>query len=949
VLKNNIKKIFLVSFLTVNGLMANEPLFSRQWGLKNVGQSIFKNISDLERVKIIGTPGIDVEFIETESINSVEKEIIVAVLDSGIDLDHPEFKNKIWYNESLCKNAPNAKNLACQGYNFLDNNTNLSDDVGHGTHVAGIIAASKNGIGIQGVSDSRIKIMPLKVMSSKVSGFVYNGKLITDVIADAMNFAIKNGAKVINLSLGWPKIVDTAKIRAAFELAEAKNVVVVAASGNNNKDLPTFPCIYDTVICVGAIDNQGNLSDFSNHGSKVDLVAPGSSIVSTLPRDMESRTLRIKNYELKNGSSQAAPFVSGIIATGLLFNNQVSVKYLRHLIFLTSIGLKSDVEKFVNFGRVSMKNFVNSITKVNEQKFIRPLLKNITEIKFTKDKASLKLDIPFEYLNQDKEKEVEVCLKSKNDILVLESECQKIVLTNNSGIQKVSFLAQISDLNSDAHQEAKLLVNGTSYVFKFILTRELINDQNLIEYLVSDANFDEMAFINADRKLSKMIKVIDRHNLASANEYFYLDKNKQTKTETVIAILSSINKTYQVRQLPILKVNKVLSVHRKDINLDGKTDYMIYSLSEKKDELILSYFDENLNPLFKNNSDWFFPISLFEGLPIDGGIEKFEFVKKQTFLGLILVPQIFKEYELPESDNSKVILERVLGKDRHLFYLNPILSNQRVELDLRAIDSVKMTKLIRQKLNASTSDGLEFLKILPQNASEVAKGTIKVLLTHFNTDFKKYYEITFYDDQNFSLRLINTDFQFDDSIIYPVASFDRSNSYVLTSLLSRNIAEFFILNQDLNMTQLKNVELSFDNPVINLISMFQTPTDYVSLVETRYSIVAQDQNGDKLASLPVYRDSSFPGQNFSETLVPVFAEGKPGVFINSTLIVGDRLYVMTYSNNQLVRPAKWSVSIPTGCVPLQPEVAQNGSSTLSFLCSDSSKRVYVKQLPLIEE
>ncbi|MGZ3806477.1 MAG: S8 family peptidase, partial [Bacteriovorax sp.] len=276
-----------------DSLVVNDPLYSKQWALKNNGQVILKNISDLERVRNPGIPGNDINWVDTSAIATSKKDLIVAVLDSGVDIDHPDLKDRIWYNDKLCTNAPNAKNLPCNGFNFLDGNNNLSDDVGHGTHVAGVIAANRNNIGIAGAADPRIKIMPVKVLNSQVSGFVYNGKLITDVIADAMVFAIKNGAEVINLSLGWPKLIDTPKIRQAFQMAEDQNVMVIAASGNNTKDLPTFPCAYENVVCVGAIDNRGELADFSNYGSKVDLVAPGEYIVSTIPRNLESRVLRI--------------------------------------------------------------------------------------------------------------------------------------------------------------------------------------------------------------------------------------------------------------------------------------------------------------------------------------------------------------------------------------------------------------------------------------------------------------------------------------------------------------------------------------------------------------------------------------------------------------------------------------------------------------------------------
>ena len=183
------------------GENVSDTLFSKQWALQNNGQVILKNIADLERVQVQGTPGMDINWSETGSLLAPTNELIVAVIDSGVDIDHPDLKGRITATK----------------WNFLEGNINVNDDMGHGTHVAGVIAANKNSIGVVGAADSRIKIMPIKVLNSQVQSFVYNGKLITDVIADAMVFAIKNGAKVINLSLGWPKLIDTVKVRNAFQ------------------------------------------------------------------------------------------------------------------------------------------------------------------------------------------------------------------------------------------------------------------------------------------------------------------------------------------------------------------------------------------------------------------------------------------------------------------------------------------------------------------------------------------------------------------------------------------------------------------------------------------------------------------------------------------------------------------------------------------------------------
>lgn len=282
------KLMAILPFISTTLMAQSAPtdlLFSKQWYLNNQGQVITKNISELERSYQKGTVGKDINWVnpnELEGKIAANTEVIVAVIDSGLDINHPDLKDRVWYNSKLCKDLPTTKNQPCNGWNFINNTSDLKDDVGHGTHVAGLIAANLNRMGISGLAPKNVKIMPLKVIDSGVTGFVVNGKLFTDMVAEAMTFAMNNGATVINLSMGWPKVVDTFKVRQAFRTAEQKGVLVIAASGNNNKDLPTFPCSYDSVLCVGAIDNLGKLAEFSNHGPKIELVAPGEFIISTI-------------------------------------------------------------------------------------------------------------------------------------------------------------------------------------------------------------------------------------------------------------------------------------------------------------------------------------------------------------------------------------------------------------------------------------------------------------------------------------------------------------------------------------------------------------------------------------------------------------------------------------------------------------------------------------------
>ena len=268
----------------------NDPSFSQQWSLQNTGQSG-------------GTSGADIAATTGWSTRSDASSVILAVVDSGIRYTHEDLSANMWSNSSGYHgiNAILATNVA--GYN------DPNDDQGHGTHVAGIAGAvGNNGVGIAGVA-WKAKLMALKFIPSDGSGNV------SDEI-ECIDYAITNGAKVINASYGSDGSSDAEM--QAIARAQAHDIVFVAAAGNgtnddgvpvNNDTTPMYPADYalDNIVAVAATNRNDVLSDFSNYGGMVDLAAPGEEITSTYNASNSS-------YQTFSGTSMAAPHVSGVVA-----------------------------------------------------------------------------------------------------------------------------------------------------------------------------------------------------------------------------------------------------------------------------------------------------------------------------------------------------------------------------------------------------------------------------------------------------------------------------------------------------------------------------------------------------------------------------------------------------------------------------------------------------------
>ncbi|AWB45393.1 peptidase S8 [Paenibacillus sp. CAA11] len=213
------------------------------------------------------------------NLSKGSNDVIVAVVDTGVDLNHPDLTGRI-----------------LPGYNVIKPGQKPMDDVGHGTHVAGIISAKvNNGEGIAGMTWGT-KILPVKALDKSGSGTTYS-------VAQGIIWATDHGAKVINLSLG--NYAQANFLHEAIKYAYDHDVVLIAATGNDNTERPGYPAAYPEVLSVSATDAKMKRASFSNFGDYVDVMAPGESIASTYPGNQ---------YAALSGTSMASPHVAALAA-----------------------------------------------------------------------------------------------------------------------------------------------------------------------------------------------------------------------------------------------------------------------------------------------------------------------------------------------------------------------------------------------------------------------------------------------------------------------------------------------------------------------------------------------------------------------------------------------------------------------------------------------------------
>jgi len=272
------------------GEVPNDPQFGDQWALNNVGQEGGQERADLDA-------------LEAWQTTKGSEEVVVAVLDTGVDFTHVDLRENIWLRP---ENVPaytddelgNFNDL--NGYNGTNQIADPMDDNGHGTHCAGIIGAEgDNGEGIAGIN-WHVKIMPLKFLGRGGFGSV------NDAI-EAINYAIDRKAHGVNvriISASWGSTMKSKALEDTIRAAGDAGILFVAAAGNdssNNDRRPHYPSNYDlpNVISVAALDRNDQLAGFSNFGTKsVHIAAPGKDILSTWLND---------NYREASGTSMATP------------------------------------------------------------------------------------------------------------------------------------------------------------------------------------------------------------------------------------------------------------------------------------------------------------------------------------------------------------------------------------------------------------------------------------------------------------------------------------------------------------------------------------------------------------------------------------------------------------------------------------------------------------------
>jgi len=356
------------SIHSMNGpVIPNDPYFYAQWGMYNNGSFTLSPAK----------PGADIDMENAWAIEEGDSSVVVGIMDTGCKLDHPEFVKRIWINRGEIPNNQidddhNGYIDDVNGWNFVYNTNNPTDDAGHGTNVTGILGATgNNSIGYAGM-DWNCKLMILKCLDSTGSGY-------DSGFSEAIYYAVNKGVRIGNLSIGGPSPGQT--FADAVNYAQVHNMLLVAAMGNGNTDELSYPAAYPGVMAVGATNPNDTraaapfcsvASGGSNYGTDISVMAPGSYIFG-----LYYLSDTIYDYYFC-GTSQATPYVSGLAALLLAQDSSRTWFQIKTIIELTAqdqVGDPSEDtpgwDQYYGYGRINayqaLANGSNLLSQFNNR------------------------------------------------------------------------------------------------------------------------------------------------------------------------------------------------------------------------------------------------------------------------------------------------------------------------------------------------------------------------------------------------------------------------------------------------------------------------------------------------------------------------------------------------------------------------------------------------------
>lgn len=946
--------------------------------------------------------GYGPESLSYASYGDGDSTVKVAVIDSGVDYFHDDLKANMAWKEEECDSRRNnfypgrPRNDVdgngfdgdCLGWNFtVETNSNKRnkplDGFSHGTHISGILAAHRNNeIGVAGVSD-RIRVLPIKVLRG--SGEEYLGQDgeeveededqplgekigFTDSVAKAILYAVEEEAAVINMSLGWPRILDVDIIREAIQEALSRNVTIVVAAGNDGHASQLVPCSLKGVICVGAIRNDGSVASFSNHGGHVDVLAPGFGILSTFPiggRNFPELFRFSRGHEIMAGTSMAAPYVSAAAAIMKLKEPSTPNSEILARLLLSSRAVYDQTETAMPVPSIRAQGGTLQLEKFLQQpkKGLAYLdLKQFGLVRYNSATKSASHELKLQGL-WDNSTNVNVSVRSLNDeISVTASNTSHAQLLAGQELP-VQLNFSFSDIQADSVVQLIFTVSQDGLEdrqvwHEVMLARDLEGDQ-VVTHTLPELPAESLGL----RHVS--------YPLGNEQKPSFFSMSVTEDASNLILYQLGENGIQQIgqREIPFLfrrfqnLPGPQEEVYSLDLDDDGVNDYLVLAIvqdAEANNYFQFSYLKSDFTPMYSGQSDFRLPVR-----DVEVRWNVMRLVTTQVSgIGRIKLPVLMTRGRQPDEDLPSVFEFAPEGSvTTDVFYLEMAREGGEHVLKHRLLTNHTFKTTLQRRLNLRDVDRLELVSSLSQSESDLRNGKMHLIYAYDNIGDNKAAIVTldarvFNSRSTFNARVVEGRLDLSDVVTLPVTDISsnvRENtafSYNVMDYRSRLTNRFSLPNQ---LTKLgPGMEFQTDQSVgilDKVIASYQKDDTSIAILKGDKAIVAmlKGRSGPQVTMKRKLVKSSFlPGFFFAELFYPTVVKNQAGrfdagLFIDATAILARNIMVWQVEENAAKVPLHFNVMIPDNCLTVdQVRWNAEGVRALALLCQnedESQKRL----------
>lgn len=644
------KYLFLVLLPVIS--FAQSSMDMHRWYLNPNGQEIKISIDDLHDELVTATPAMN---WGRESIPGLQlkKEIVIAIIDGGVEIEHPELKNHIAYNSAECFEGTiippkdgedkdqNGYKGDCAGWDFVSNSNRPEDLDGHGTHVTGVINSVMNGV------NGSYKFLPLKVFAPDEGR--QNVKVSTPLpvrLQKAFEYALSRNVDIIHMSVGWPKSFMSFELEQVIKKALDQGVIIVAAAGNSSQRATIFPCQMEGVICVGALRPDGTVARFSNWGAQVDIFAPGEKILSTIPFRLAPLHISRKGFDFKNGTSQAAPFISAAMA--LL--KGTSPESSRDSLYSKLLRASNDG---INGTGLKGLFHIDRSLKLNPAPFVFPMMKGLHSI--VNDGNQFSLQLPVKNFGDLPARNTPIQFVCDEATIIGDSVIVDSLETSESKV--LSFQGQLNrDVN---YLNCQVIAGRENVQLKLKVQNKL---QAPFKKII--ATQDELLVANTRSGARSRFITMNPIKGTRPQPYYYISGEKGTTLYIEDKVLGNITMPTGCSFLRVWQI---------DYDGDNKNELMTEGLCDKT-HLLYQFLDLSLNEIYPS-------VKYKPGLTIVN-YEDFEVITQKG------LPPVFRflntgfliPTETPwDSD--------ITGKANHLYELFPVKDGDHFRFDVKILEN----------------------------------------------------------------------------------------------------------------------------------------------------------------------------------------------------------------------------------------------------------------------